>query len=171
MPSAAGRSFAAELEALHAALSQPARPLGGVIGGAKVSSKLALLENLVTKVNGLVLGGAMANTFLVAQGAPIGASIAEPNMVETAKRILDVAASNGCKLLLPRDVVVAFEFKLGATHRIAKINDVAQGEMILDHGPKRLRRQAYFYMVVPPLSGMGQWAPSKCHPSMRQQMH
>ena len=145
MPSAAGRSFAAELEALHAALSQPARPLGGVIGGAKVSSKLALLENLVTKVNGLVLGGGMANTFLVAQGTPIGASIAEPNMVETAKRILDVATSNGCKiLLLPRDVVVAFEFKLGATHRIAKIDDVAQGEMILDHGPETVAAASVF---------------------------
>ena len=144
MPSAAGRSFASELEALHAALSQPARPLGGVIGGAKVSSKLALLENLVTKVSGLVLGGGMANTFLVAQGTPIGASIAEPDMVETAKRILDVAASNGCKLLLPRDVVVASEFKLGATHRIANIDDVAQGEMILDHGPETVATAGVF---------------------------
>ena len=93
MPSAAGRSFAAELEALHAALSQPVRPLGAVVGGAKVSSKLALLENLVTKVNGLVLGGGMANTFLLAEGKSIGASLAEPAMVGTAKRIMDVALS------------------------------------------------------------------------------
>ena len=111
MPSAVGRSFAAELEALHAALSQPARPLGVVVGGAKVSSKLALLENLVTKVDGLVLGGGMANTFLLAQGKPIGASLAEPDMIETAQRIFNVAELNDCKLLLPKDVVVAVEFK------------------------------------------------------------
>ena len=138
MPSAVGRSFAAELEALHAALSEPARPLGAVIGGAKVSSKLALLENLVTKVDGLVLGGGMANTFLLAEGKSIGASLAEPNMVGIAKRIMEVAASNDCKLFLPKDVVVAVEFKLGAAHRIAEINDVADGEMILDAGPEAI---------------------------------
>ena len=138
MPSAVGRSFAAELEALHAALSEPARPLGAVIGGAKVSSKLALLENLVTKVDGLVLGGGMANTFLLAEGKSIGASLAEPNMVGIAKRIMEVAASNDCELFLPKDVVVAVEFKLGAAHRIAEINDVADGEMILDAGPEAI---------------------------------
>ena len=135
MLSAAGRSFAAELGALHATLSQPLRPLGAVVGGSKVSSKLALLENLVTKVNGLVLGGSMANTFLLAQGKSIGASLAEPGMVETAKRIMDVAALNDCKILLPKDVAVAVEFKLGAAYRIAKIDDVGDGEMILDAGP------------------------------------
>ena len=91
MPSAVGRSFIAELEALQAALSQPTRPLGVVVGGAKVSSKLALLENLVTKVDKLVLGGGMANTFLLAQGKPIGASLAEPDMIKTAQHILKVA--------------------------------------------------------------------------------
>ena len=134
MPSAAGRSFAAELEALNAALSSPARPLGAVVGGAKVSSKLALLENLVTKVDGLVLGGGMANTFLLAKGKPIGASLAEPNMVDTARRIMDVAAAHNCQILLPQDVVVAVEFKLGAAHRLASSDDVADGEMILDAG-------------------------------------
>ena len=84
-----------------------------MVGGAKVSSKLALLENLVTKVDKLVLGGGMANTFLLAQGKPIGASIAEPNMIETAQRILGVATLNDCKILLPSDVVVAVEFKSG----------------------------------------------------------
>ena len=138
MPSAAGRSFAAELEALHAALSQPVRPLGAVVGGAKVSSKLALLENLVTKVDGLVLGGGMANTFLLAAGKSIGASLAEPDMVGIAKHIIDVAISNDCKLFLPKDVVVAVEFKLGAAHRIAKIVDVADVEMILDAGPEAI---------------------------------
>ena len=134
MPSAAGRSFAAELEALNAALSSPVRPLGAVVGGAKVSSKLALLENLVTKVDGLVLGGGMANTFLLAKGKPVGVSLAEPEMVDTARRIMDVAAAYNCQILLPQDVVVAVEFKLGAAHRLASSDDVADGEMILDAG-------------------------------------
>jgi phosphoglycerate kinase len=134
MPSAAGRSFAAELEALNAALSSPVRPLGAVVGGAKVSSKLALLENLVTKVDGLVLGGGMANTFLLAKGKPIGASLAEPDMVDTAHRIMDVAAVHNCQILLPQDVVVAVECKLGAAHRLVSSDDVADGEMILDAG-------------------------------------
>ena len=134
MPSAAGRSFAAELEALNAALSSPVRPLGAVVGGAKVSSKLALLENLVTKVDGLVLGGGIANTFLLAKGKPIGVSLAEPDMVDTARRIMDVAAAHNCQILLPQDVVVAVEFKLGAAHRLASSDDVADGEMILDAG-------------------------------------
>ena len=136
MPSAVGRSFIAELEALQAALSQPIRPLGVVVGGAKVSSKLALLENLVTKVDKLVLGGGMANTFLLAQGKPIGASLAEPDMIQTAQRILKVAELNDCKILLPKDVVVAVEFKSDATHRIVKIDDVTNFEMILDAGPE-----------------------------------
>ena len=134
MPSAAGRSFAAELKALNAALSSPVRPLGAVVGGAKVSSKLALLENLVTKVDGLVLGGGMANTFLLARGKPIGASLAEPDMVDTAHRIMDVAAVHNCQILLPQDVVVAVEFKHGAAHRLVSSDDVADGEMILDAG-------------------------------------
>ena len=136
MPSAVGRSFIAELEALQAALSQPMRPLGVVVGGAKVSSKLALLENLVTKVDKLVLGGGMANTFLLAQGKPIGASLAEPDMIKTAQHILKVATLNDCKILLPKDVVVAFEFKSDAAHRIVKIDDVTDLEMILDAGPE-----------------------------------
>ena len=134
MPSAAGRSFAAELQALNAALSSPVRPLGAVVGGAKVSSKLALLENLVTKVDGLVLGGGMANTFLLAKGKPVGVSLAEPDMVDTARRIIDVAAVHNCQILLPQDVVVTVEFKLGAAHRLASSDDVADGEMILDAG-------------------------------------
>ena len=136
MEAAVGRSFAAELEALNAALSSPVRPLGAVVGGAKVSSKLALLENLVTKVDGLVLGGGMANTFSLAAGKSIGASLAEPDMVDTAQRIMDAAAAHHCRIILPQDVVVAVEFKLGATHRIASIDDVAESDMILDGGPQ-----------------------------------
>ena len=134
MTSAAGRALAAESEALSAALSSPVRPLGAVVGGAKVSSKLALLENLVTKVDGLVLGGGMANTFLLAKGKPIGVSLAEPDMVDKARRIMDVAAAHNCQILLPHDVVVTVEFKLGAAHRLASSDDVADGEMILDAG-------------------------------------
>ena len=136
MPSAVGRSFIAELEALQAALSQPMRPLGVVVGGAKVSSKLALLENLVTKVDKLVLGGGMANTFLLAQGKPIGASLAEPDMIKIAQHILKVATLNDCKILLPKDVVVAVEFKSDVTHRTVKIDDATNFEMILDAGPE-----------------------------------
>jgi phosphoglycerate kinase len=144
MPSAAGRSFAAELAALDAALSSPVRPLGAVVGGAKVSSKLALLENLVTKVDGLVLGGGMANTFLLAKGKPIGASLAEPDMVDTARRIMDVAAAHNCQVLLPQDVVVTVEFKLGAAHRLVSSDDVADAEMILDAGAVSVAAAAAF---------------------------
>ena len=144
MPSAVGRSFAAELEALHSALSEPARPLGALVGGAKVSSKLALLENLVTKADGLVLGGGMANTFMLAEGKLIGKSLAEPEMLETAKRIVAVAASNGCQIILPQDVVVAREFRLGAAHRITDSDDVAYDEMILDAGPKAVSAASNF---------------------------
>ena len=136
MLSAVGRSFIAELEALQAALSQPTRPLGVVVGGAKVSSKLELLENLVTKVDKLVLGGGMANTFLLAQGKPIGASLAEPDMITTARHILKVAKLNDCKILLPKDVVVAVELKSHAAHRTVKIDDVTDLDMILDAGPE-----------------------------------
>jgi len=136
MPAAAGRSFAAELKALHAALGQPQRPLGAVVGGAKVSSKLALLENLVTKVDGLILGGGMANTFLLAQGVAIGASLAEADMVTTAKDIMAAATANGCALILPQDVVVATEFAKNAPHRITDGSDIKADEMILDAGPQ-----------------------------------
>ena len=136
MLSAVGRSFIAELEALQAALFQPTRPLGVVVGGAKVSSKLELLENLVTKVDKLVLGGGMANTFLLAQGKPIGASLAEPDMITTARHILKVAKLNDCKILLPKDVVVAVELKSHAAHRTVKIDDVTDLDMILDAGPE-----------------------------------
>ena len=136
MPAAAGRSFAAELTALHAALAAPRRPLGAVVGGAKVSSKLALLENLVTKVDGLILGGGMANTFLLAQGVAIGASLAEPDMVETARTIMATAKANDCRMILPTDLVVATTFAANAPHRVTNGSDIAADEMILDAGPQ-----------------------------------
>ena len=136
MPAAAGRSFAAELTALHAALAAPRRPLGAVVGGAKVSSKLALLENLVTKVDGLILGGGMANTFLLARGIQIGASLGEPDMVATARTIMAKADANGCRMILPTDLVVATAFAANAPHRVTDGRDIADDEMILDAGPQ-----------------------------------
>ena len=136
MPAAAGRSFAAELTALNAALAPPRRPLGVVVGGAKVSSKLALIENLVTKVDGLILGGGMANTFLLAQGIQIGASLAEPDMVAKARAIMAKANANGCRMILPTDLVVATAFAANAAHRVTGGHDIADDEMILDAGPQ-----------------------------------
>ena len=136
MPAVAGRSFAAELDALDAALGNPVRPLGAVVGGAKVSSKLALLENLVTKVDGLVLGGGMANTFMLANGLSVGASLVEPDMVDTARRIMAIAKTHGCQIILPTDAAVAVEFKLGAAHRVVDVNNVAADDMVLDAGPQ-----------------------------------
>ncbi len=136
MPAAAGRSFAAELTALKAALEAPRRPLGAVVGGAKVSSKLALIENLVTKVDGLILGGGMANTFLLAQGIQIGASLAEPDMVAKARAIMAKADANGCRIILPTDLVVATAFAANASHRVTGGHDIADDEMILDAGPQ-----------------------------------
>ena len=135
MPAAAGRSFAAELTALHAALAAPRRPLGALVGGAKVSSKLALLENLVTKVDGLILGGGMANTFLLAQDVAIGASLAEPDMVETARAIMATAKANDCRMILPNDFVVATALAANAPHRVTNGSDIVADEMILDAGP------------------------------------
>ena len=144
MPAAAGRSFAAELEALHAALGAPARPLGAVVGGAKVSSKLALLENLVSKVDGLVLGGGMANTFLLANGVSVGASLAEPDMVDTARRIMAAADKHGCRIILPVDVAVAHEFKLGAAYRVVSFDGIAADDMVLDAGPQTIAAATAF---------------------------
>jgi phosphoglycerate kinase len=136
MPAAVGRSFAAELAALHAALAVPRRPLGAVVGGAKVSSKLTLLENLVTKVDGLILGGGMANTFLLAQGISIGASLAEPDAMDKARTIMAKAEANGCRMILPIDLVVATAFAANAPHRVTDGSDIADDEMILDAGPQ-----------------------------------
>jgi len=139
LPSAAGRSMEAELSHLAKALDKPERPLMAVVGGAKISSKIALLENLVARVNVLVIGGAMANTFLLAQGHAIGKSLAEKDQVETAQRILAKAETGGAMVLLPSDVVVAREFKAGASSRIVGIADVDEDEMILDVGPRTIQ--------------------------------
>jgi phosphoglycerate kinase len=135
LPNCAGRLMAAELKALEAALGNPARPLVAVVGGAKVSTKLELLGNLVTRVDHLVIGGGMANTFLVAQGVEVGKSLAERDMAPTALAILAKAKAAGCRIHLPVDVVVAQEFKAGAASEIVPVGKCPSDAMILDAGP------------------------------------
>ncbi|WP_417460633.1 phosphoglycerate kinase [Kordiimonas sp.] len=135
LPSAAGETMGAELEALEKALGDPERPVVAVVGGAKVSSKLAVLENLVAKVDHLIIGGGMANTFLFAQGHDIGSSLCEKDLKDTALKIIDNAKAAGCKVHLPTDVVVAREFKAHAASEVKAADAVVDGEMILDAGP------------------------------------
>ncbi len=136
LPSCAGRLMEAELKALDAALGDPVRPVVAVVGGAKVSTKLDLLGNLVEKVNHLVIGGGMANTFLVAQGIEVGASLAERDMADTARAILAKAEEEGCAIHLPTDVVVAREFKAGAANETVAVDACPADAMILDAGPE-----------------------------------
>lgn len=134
LPSAAGRLMQAELEALDAALGSPTRPVGAIVGGAKVSTKLDLLGNLVGKVDMLAIGGAMANTFLHALGTDVGASLCERDMSETALDILARADAAGCEVVLPSDAVIAAEFKEGAANDTVPIAAVPSDRMILDVG-------------------------------------
>ncbi len=142
LPSCAGRLMQAELEALEAALGQPQRPVVAVVGGAKVSTKLELLGNLVEKVDHLVIGGGMANTFLAAQGIDVGKSLCEHEMTDTAAEILAKAERTGCAVLLPSDVVVAREFKAGAENQTVPVGDCPSDAMILDAGPETVARIA-----------------------------
>ena len=135
LPAAAGRAMQSELEHLHKALSDPKRPVMAVVGGAKVSTKIALIEHLMEKVDILVIGGAMANTFLAAEDIKVGKSLYEKDQLDTASRIVKQATETGTILLLPTDAVVAKEFKANAPHRTASVRDVADDEMILDVGP------------------------------------
>ena len=139
LPNAAGRSMQAELSHLEKALGNPERPLLAVVGGAKVSTKIALLENLVARVETLVIGGAMANTFLAAEGVKVGKSLYEPDHMETARKIVHAANEAGAAILLPTDVVVAKEFKAGAAHRTCPVSDIAADEMVLDVGPDSIK--------------------------------
>lgn len=136
MPSGAGKLMEAELNALDSALGDPDRPVVAVVGGAKVSTKLDLLSNLIEKVDHLVIGGGMANTFLVAKGIEVGKSLAERDMADTAREILDKAQSTGCSIHLPVDVVVAREFKAGAPSEVVAANACPADAMILDAGPQ-----------------------------------
>ncbi|TCP42312.1 phosphoglycerate kinase [Rhodovulum marinum] len=140
LPSCAGRNMAAELKALEGALSNPTRPVAAVVGGAKVSTKLDLLGNLVSKVDFLVIGGGMANTFLAAQGINVGKSLCEHDMTGTARDIMDKAKAAGCEIILPTDVVCAREFKAGAQNETVPADSCPADAMILDAGPATVKR-------------------------------
>ncbi|WP_066804770.1 phosphoglycerate kinase [Sphingomonas asaccharolytica] len=135
LPSFAGRQMEAELDALDKALGDPEHPVAAVVGGAKVSSKLDVLKHLVTKVDHLIIGGGMANTFLAARGVDVGKSLAEHDLTGTAEEIFDVAEAAGCTIHLPYDVVVAREFRPNPETRTVNVHEVASDEMILDIGP------------------------------------
>jgi phosphoglycerate kinase len=135
LPAYAGRSMEAELKALEAALGNPAHPVAAVVGGAKVSTKLDVLNNLVAKVDHLIIGGGMANTFLAARGVNVGKSLCEHDLAATANAILDAADKAGCTVHLPYDVMVAKEFRANPQVRVANVHEVAADEMILDVGP------------------------------------
>ena len=137
LPAYAGRAMESELKALDAALGTPEQPVAAVVGGAKVSTKLDVLEHLVGKVQHLIIGGGMANTFLAARGVDVGKSLCEHDLTDTANRIMDTADHAGCTVHLPYDVVVAKEFAENpASLRICNVHEVAEDEMILDIGPQ-----------------------------------
>ncbi len=135
LPAAAGRLMQAELDHLAAALEEPKRPLAAIVGGAKISTKLDLLGNLVAKVDMLVIGGGMANTFLNAVGVDVGKSLCEHDMAETARDILAKAKAGDCDVVLPTDAVVAGAFAAGADHQTVSVKAVPDDRMILDLGP------------------------------------
>ncbi|MFZ0269551.1 phosphoglycerate kinase [Caulobacter sp.] len=135
LPSYPGLAMQRELDALDAALGNPRKPVLGIVGGSKVSTKLDLLRNLVTKLDYLAIGGGMANTFLHAAKIDVGASLCEADMADTALQIIDLAAAAGCKLLLPTDVVVAHEVKPGVAAYTRNVYEVQSDDRILDAGP------------------------------------
>jgi phosphoglycerate kinase len=135
LPAYSGRAMQAELGALERALGNPVKPVAAVVGGAKVSTKLDVLEHLVDKVDHLIIGGGMANTFLAARGINVGKSLCEHDLRDTALEILDAADRTGCTVHLPYDVVVAREFRPNPPTRTVNVHEVAADEMILDIGP------------------------------------
>ncbi|MCE0744793.1 phosphoglycerate kinase [Acetobacter sicerae] len=136
LPSFAGRLMEIELSALENALENPERPVGAIVGGAKISTKLDLLNNLLEKVDMLAVGGAMANTFLAAQGLSVGTSVKEESMFDTARDIMAKAKARGCDLVLPVDVIVASDFMAGAPTETVDVTAIPDGWMALDIGPK-----------------------------------
>ncbi|HEY4201761.1 MAG TPA: phosphoglycerate kinase [Devosiaceae bacterium] len=140
LPAAAGLAMQAELEALEAGLGAPRKPVIAIVGGAKVSSKIDLLENLVAKVDALVIGGGMANTFLHALGHGVGKSLAEKDLSDTANRIMAKAEQNKCAIILPIDGIVARKFEAHAPHRIYGVDAIDPDGMILDVGPSSIER-------------------------------
>ncbi|MGB3448070.1 MAG: phosphoglycerate kinase [Xanthobacteraceae bacterium] len=140
LPAYAGRTMQAELDALNKALDAPKKPVIAIIGGAKVSTKIDLLENLVKKVDALVIGGGMANTFLHAQGINVGKSLAEKDLAATALRILDKAEAANCAIILPVDAIVAFHFEANAPSQAYGLDAIPADGMILDVGPQSIER-------------------------------
>lgn len=140
LPAAAGLAMEAELKALEAGLGKPKKPVVAIVGGAKVSSKIDLLENLVTKVDGLVIGGGMANTFLHAMGYGVGKSLAEKELADTVLRILDKAEKANCAIILPIDAVVSWHFKANSPTRLYGVDAIDPDGMILDIGPSSVER-------------------------------
>jgi len=138
LPAYAGRTLQTELDALVKALEHPDRPLTAIVGGAKVSTKLDLLGNLLRKVDVLIIGGAMANTFLLAQGKKVGKSLFEKDLVEIAKKILDEARANKRQIILPVDAVVAEKYEAHAPSRVVDVDHVGDNDMILDIGPRSI---------------------------------
>jgi len=138
LPSYAGLSLMKELEALATALDNPERPVAALVGGAKVSTKIPVLENLLPRMDQIIVGGGMANTFLLALGYDVGKSLAEPDYVETAKAIMDKAKENNCEIVLPVDAVCAKEFKEGAESEVCALDGVPADSMILDIGPQSI---------------------------------
>jgi phosphoglycerate kinase len=136
LPAYAGEAMRRELDALEAALGNPKRPVLGIVGGSKVSTKLDLLKNLVGRLDALAIGGGMANTFLHAQGHDVGASFCEKDLADTAREIMDLAKSKGCVLLLPLDVVVAERMEAGVPSRTCGLDALHAEERILDAGPR-----------------------------------
>jgi phosphoglycerate kinase len=148
LPAAAGRLMEKELRALSAALSSPERPVVAVVGGAKVSSKLDLLGNLIASVDRIVIGGGMANTFLAAKGVAVGASLCEHDLLDTARAIMARAEAAGCELVLPLDIVVAREFKAGAASETLPVDACPADAMILDAGPKSVANVAAHFAAA-----------------------
>jgi len=140
LPAFAGEQMRLELNALDAALGRPERPVLGIVGGSKVSTKLDLLSHLVTKLDKLAIGGGMANTFLFAQGHDVGASYCEKELADTARDIIRLAGQNNCKLFLPIDIVVAEKLAPGAPARVREVGHVDEDERILDAGPATVER-------------------------------
>jgi len=140
IPAYAGEAMRRELEALDKALGKPERPVLGIVGGSKVSTKLDLLKNLVTRLDRLAIGGGMANTFLFAQGWDVGASYCEKDLADTAREIMRLAAASGCELLLPIDIVVAEKMEPGAPARTRALGAIEHDERILDAGPQSVAR-------------------------------
>lgn len=138
LPAAAGRLMQAELEALSRALDAPTHPVIAVVGGAKISTKMAVLGHLAEKVDQIVIGGGMANTFLYANGVAVGKSLCEPDMADDARAVVAAAANAGCEIVLPLDAAVASEFAEGAASEIVDLSDIPDDKMILDVGPKSI---------------------------------